>query len=167
MNGGQGAPTYPLVVPQIRRDYYKAMGYPAVNSWDDLLTVLSDMQKKYPKTADGKKTYGMSFFTDWGDFALMYGQMMLGTEPVLGTSMSVDLDDQGKLLPNITDKNSTYWMMAKIFNKAKQMVLYAMQFDIKSDKNSVSKMRGGGKKIKPMLLLTTIVTGTFIIMALV
>lgn len=119
-NGGAGSPTFPTVVPQIRWDLYKAMGYPKCDTWDELLNVLAEMQKKYPTTPDGKKTWGMSFFTDWGDWGVLYGQMMLGYEPT-GVGLALDLDDYSKLLPNLTDKNSTYWQMAKIYNKAKQM----------------------------------------------
>lgn len=121
MNGGQGAPTYPTVVPQLRWDLYKKMGYPKIENYDDFLNVLAEMQKQYPTAANGKKTYGMSFFTDWGDWGILYGQMMLGYEPIAGTTMAVDLNDYSKLLPNITDKNSTYWQMAELYYKAKQM----------------------------------------------
>lgn len=121
MNGGQGAPTYPTVAPQLRWDLYKQMGYPKCDTWDELLNVLADMQKKFPTASNGKKTYGMSFFTDWGDWGILYGQMMLGYEPIVGSGMALDLNDYSKLMPNLTDKNSTYWQMAKIYNKAKQM----------------------------------------------
>lgn len=49
-----------------RWDYYASLGYPEVNNLDEFLPVLKAMQDKYPKTTDGKKTYALGAWTDWG-----------------------------------------------------------------------------------------------------
>jgi putative aldouronate transport system substrate-binding protein len=67
--------------PYVRWDLYAKLGYPQINDMEDYLTVLKDMQKLEPKTADGKKVYAFSFWKDWDgshmmnakQFACMYG----------------------------------------------------------------------------------------------
>lgn len=52
-------------VLSIRWDLYKQVGLPEVNTMDDLIPLLKDMQELEPETPDGKKVYGMSFWPDW------------------------------------------------------------------------------------------------------
>lgn len=51
--------------PDIRWDLYKQLGYPEVNTLEDFVKVLGDMQKLAPKSDTGSKTYGVSLFPDW------------------------------------------------------------------------------------------------------
>lgn len=49
----------------LRWDLYKEIGMPPINTMDDMISILSQMQALEPETADGKKTYGFSFWPDW------------------------------------------------------------------------------------------------------
>lgn len=49
----------------LRWDAYKAVGYPEMNTMEDLLSVLKKMQEAVPTSDSGKKTYGFSLFKDW------------------------------------------------------------------------------------------------------
>lgn len=49
----------------LRWDAYKAVGYPEIDTMEDLLPVLKQMQEAVPTSDSGKKTYGFSLFKDW------------------------------------------------------------------------------------------------------
>lgn len=51
--------------PYLRWDYYKEIGYPEMNSLDDLLDVLSQMQAQARKDEGTDDIYALSLFKDW------------------------------------------------------------------------------------------------------
>ena len=55
----------PIYGPYIRWDLYKKMGYPELNTLEDLLPILKQMQEMEPVAGNGEKTYAFSFFKDW------------------------------------------------------------------------------------------------------
>ena len=57
----------PTYSPYIRWDLYAQLGYPEINTLEDLLPVLEKMQMADSQTASGQKTYAFSFFDDWDD----------------------------------------------------------------------------------------------------
>lgn len=65
------SPTVPSEVqetsygPYVRWDLYKELGYPKMNTLEDILPVLQQMQKLEPVNEMGEKTYGFAFFKDW------------------------------------------------------------------------------------------------------
>lgn len=109
--------------PYLRWDYYTAMGSPAINSMDDLLNVLKDMQKKFPKSDSGKKTYAFSFFKDWD------GNMMCCAKNILCCINGYDeqgfqfLSADSKATQSIIDDDSYYVKALQYMYKANQMGL--------------------------------------------
>lgn len=59
----------------LRWDAYKAAGYPEVNTLEDLLPVLSEMQEEVSESDSGKQTYAISLFKDWD------GNLMSNAKP--------------------------------------------------------------------------------------
>lgn len=51
--------------PYLRWDAYAALGYPQIDTLEDLLPVLKDMQELIPYGDTGNPTYAFSFFKDW------------------------------------------------------------------------------------------------------
>lgn len=51
----------PTYGPYIRWDLYAELGYPPINTLEDLLPVLKQMQELCPVTETGEKTYAFSF----------------------------------------------------------------------------------------------------------
>lgn len=107
------------VGPYIRWDLYGQIGYPELNTLEDLLPVLSDMQKKEPTTTNGKKVYGFSMFSDWdGDYlangiqlAQLYGYSSMGY--VLSRANTEDYQ-------SIIAENSLYMRALKLYYNANQ-----------------------------------------------
>lgn len=106
-----------------RWDYYKELGFPAINSEDDLLNVLKQMQDKHPKTPEGNKVYGVASWNDWGLWAyympmsILYGYSNFGPD---GYVVKCDTND---ISNNFTDANSPLWKTVSFYYKAKKMGL--------------------------------------------
>lgn len=102
----------------IQWNYYKELGMPAINSVDDYLHVLSDIVKKHPKTADGKKVYGLSPWFDWGFWSWTQPGGIFG---LWNRDMNdYDLANNMKASNVVLNENSSYWRTAEIYYKAKQ-----------------------------------------------
>lgn len=113
---------YQDVSLSVRWDYYKELGYPEFNSYDDLLKVLKDMQDKHPKNEQGQKAYSLSVWSDWGLwpynvwFAYSRGRIVVGP----GTVMEMDYSD-GKFKNAIMEDDSGIWDGLTFFNKASRL----------------------------------------------
>lgn len=109
----------------IRWDYYKELGYPAVNNENDLLNVLKQMMDKHPAADSGAKVYGVgSWSADWGlwtyfmPMASVYGYSNWGP---YGYVYKCDTND---ILNNYTDPESPLWKTVAFYNKANQMGIF-------------------------------------------
>ncbi len=108
--------------PYLRWDAYSAIGYPQINTLEDLLPVLKEMQELIPKSDKGEKTYGFAFFKDWdGNMmtsakqpACLYGYDELGF--VLSKVDGSDYQD-------ILEEGSFYLRNLKLYFDANQMGL--------------------------------------------
>lgn len=58
--------------PDIRWDLYKQLGYPSVNTLEDLVDLLADMKRICPESDSGKETYGVSLFSEWDGSMVMF-----------------------------------------------------------------------------------------------
>lgn len=56
----------------IRWDLYKEIGYPEVNTLQDLIPVFKEMKKVFPKDDNGNETYAVSLWPDWDGDMVMY-----------------------------------------------------------------------------------------------
>lgn len=112
----------PVYGPYIRWDLYQELGYPEIDTLEDLLPVLKEMQERYPVAENGAKTYGFSFFKDWDDNMMnavkqpccMYGYDEYGV--VLAKADGSDYQ-------SIIEDDSIYVRMLKFFYEANQMGL--------------------------------------------
>lgn len=120
----------------IRWDYYAQLGYPDINTLEDLLPLLSTIQKQYPYSDSGKPTYAFSLFKDWDDNMMnaikqpccFYGYDESGF--VLAKADGSDFQD-------ILDSSSLYMRVLKFYNKANQMGL----IDPESNNQSYNDLR--------------------------
>lgn len=106
----------------LRWDLYAELGYPEMETLEDLLPVLKDMQKLEPYSESGEPTYAFSFFKDWdGNMmvaakqpACLYGYDETGF--VLARADGTDYQD-------ILDEDSLYIRSLKLFYEANQLGL--------------------------------------------
>lgn len=112
----------PVYGPYIRWDMYSELGYPQLDTIEDLLPVLKQMQERHPIAENGAKTYGFSFFKDWDDNMMnavkqpccMYGYDEYGV--VLAKADGSDYQ-------SIIDDDSVYVRMLNFYYEANQMGL--------------------------------------------
>jgi putative aldouronate transport system substrate-binding protein len=110
----------PTFGPYVRWDAYKAAGYPAISTLEDLLPVLKSMQEAVPTSDTGKQTYAISLFKDWD------GNMMcLAKQP----TCFYGYDELGFVLAkadgsdyqSIIESDSMYTRVLKFFYEANQL----------------------------------------------
>lgn len=103
----------------LRWDYYKELGCPAINSPDDLITVIAAMQKNHPTTPDGKKVYGLSTQTTWGPSAAWAQYTYLGKySGLVGINAFADFNIKtNEYIPLLDDRNMI-WRGVDFYNKA-------------------------------------------------
>lgn len=132
----------------LRWDYYKELGYPEVNTLEDLLPILKQMQDAHPTSDSGKQTYAISLFKDWD------GNMMcMGKQPAtiygydeLGFlfSKADGTDDQ-----SIIDDNSEYIRVLKWYFDANQMGLVDPESTTQNYDTMYAKYQDGGVLYSP------------------
>lgn len=110
--------------PDIRWDYYKALGYPEVNCLDDWITVLSDMKKKFPTSDTGEETYGVSLFKDWDGDMVMYVKATAGLYGYDEWGIGL-YDCNTQTWQGCLDDGGMYLKMLKFYNKLYQADLVA------------------------------------------
>lgn len=117
---GEGAE--PAYGPYVRWDLYALLGYPEINTIEDLLPVLKKMQELCPVNENGEKTYAFSFFKDWDDNMMnavkqpccLYGYDEYGF--VLAKADGSDYQ-------SIIEDDSLYVRVCRLFYEANQMGL--------------------------------------------
>ncbi|MBQ9136276.1 MAG: extracellular solute-binding protein [Lachnospiraceae bacterium] len=108
--------------PYLRWDAYAALGYPEMETMEDLLPVLKDMQELVPTGDTGNPTYAFSLFKDWdGNLmnaakqpACLYGYDEIGF--VLAKADGSDYQ-------SIIDENSLYMRALRFYFEANQLGL--------------------------------------------
>ncbi|MDE6608782.1 MAG: ABC transporter substrate-binding protein [Lachnospiraceae bacterium] len=108
--------------PYLRWDLYAELGYPTIDTLEDLLPLLKKMQDLQPYSDSGKPTYAFSFFRDW-DANLMNA----AKQP----ACLYGYDEYGFLLlkadrfeyQSIIDEDSLYIRNLRLFFEANQLGL--------------------------------------------
>lgn len=127
----------------IRWEWYKEAGSPQINSIDDFLNLLKEIQTNHPETESGKKVYGISRFTDWGlENAL--------SDPVIWKYLGqYGLNDLASFsIPDLEyidlyNENHMYWITAAMYFKANQMGLLDPEAYTQKNENYMQKINEG------------------------
>lgn len=117
-----GEVTEPTFGPYVRWDLYKRLGYPQIDTLDDLLPVLKRMQQLEPVAENGQKTYAFSFFRDWDENMMNAAKQpccFYGYDEFGFVLVKADSSDY----QNILDDDSRYIKTLKWFFDANQMGL--------------------------------------------
>lgn len=123
-----------------RYDLYKELGSPKIETTDEYLDTLKQMQDAHPQTDTGAKTYAISGWSDWGlwMYTIPY-QVMNGTTNWL-YGMMYDVVNKEPLSAYYSD---AFWDCLKFYNKAYNMgILDPEMFTQKYD-NYVDKLKSG------------------------
>lgn len=96
----------PSLLLYSRWDMYAELGYPEINNLDDYLNVLKQMQDANPTTEDGRKTYALGGWVEWGLWPFY-----IPFEPL-------DLDLPWGIGYMYGDPTSRLWQGLEFYNKA-------------------------------------------------
>lgn len=126
----------------VRWDLYERLGYPKMETLEDLLPVLKQMQELEPYSESGEMTYAFSFFKDWDDNlmnaakqpACLYGYDESGF--VLARADGTDYQ-------SIIDKDSLYVRSLKFFFEANQLGLVDPESPIQNYETVFEKYTDG------------------------
>ncbi len=110
----------PTFGPYVRWDLYKQAGYPELDTLEDLLPVLKQMQDLQPTAPNGQKAYAVSLFKDWD------GNMMNNAKQ---PTTFVGYDEMGFALAKadgsdyqgILDDDSEYLRALRFYYEANQL----------------------------------------------
>lgn len=112
--------TDPTNAPSLRWDVYGQIGYPEMNTLEDMLDILKQMQDVAGPSDSGKKTYALSLFKDWdGDCMQNAGALcaLYGYEP-LGFALA---KSDGSDVQSMIDSDGIYVRSLKFLFDANQM----------------------------------------------
>ncbi|MBO5210116.1 MAG: extracellular solute-binding protein [Lachnospiraceae bacterium] len=112
----------PTYGPYLRYDLYTAIGSPEMETLEDLLPVLKQMQDTYPVSESGNPTYSFSFFKDWDGNMMNAAKQpacFYGYEEYGFALYQVDGSDYQDIL----DSDSIYQRILKFYFDANQMGL--------------------------------------------
>lgn len=103
-----------------RWDYYKELGYPDVSTEDKYLDVLKQMVDAHPTTADGKKVYALSGWSDWGIWPYMISYPFDMGYTNSGNNQFIN-NETGEFEDMFTVEDGPLWKALSFYNKAYRM----------------------------------------------
>lgn len=107
----------PTFGPYLRWDYYKEIGYPQIDTLEDLIPVLKQMQDKARADTGQSNIYAMSLFKDW-DGNMMNNAKQPATFYGFDEMGFVLAKADGSSYESITKKDGIYERVLKFFNAA-------------------------------------------------
>lgn len=132
----------PTYGPYLRWDLYKELGYPEINTLEDLLPILVQMQKLEPFAENGEKTYAFSFFKDWDGNMMNAAKQpccFYGWDELGFLLLKADSDEY----QSIIDSDSMYVRVLKWYFEANQLGLVDPQSQTQSYNDVAQKYEDG------------------------
>lgn len=129
----------------LRWDLYKELGYPEINTIDDLFDLFVEMKKICPKDENGNETYAVSMWPDWDGEQVMYVKSFAtcywGVEGDMGRG---HYDVENGDFYYVTDENSPYLKALKFFNRLYQAGLVDPNSMTQTYNEMSEKVKAGG-----------------------
>ncbi|WP_062377487.1 extracellular solute-binding protein [Demequina pelophila] len=132
----------PTFGPFIRWDLYAELGYPEIDTLEDLLPVLKGMQELHPTTENGQTVYPLSLFKDWDGNMMVTGKQpttFYGYDEVGFVLAKADGSDY----QSIIDSDSEYIRTMRFYYEANQMGLMDPESTTQNYDTLFSKFQNG------------------------
>lgn len=134
--------------PDLRWDLYAKLGYPKIDTMEDYLPILKQMQLLEPMSESGRPTYGFSLWRDWdGDkmclakqYCNVYGYDESDNFNPYGFAMISANSDQYQ---SLLDTDSFYIRCLRLYFNANQMGLMDPDSISQTYEDAVNKMKDG------------------------
>jgi putative aldouronate transport system substrate-binding protein len=105
----------------LRWDLYKQLGYPEINTFEDLLPIMKQMQDMTPTSDSGKKVYAFSLFPDWDGTFMQAGTWLMADYGYGTMGFALAAADDSFAPESGIDSNSAYIRGLKFLFNANQM----------------------------------------------
>lgn len=128
----------------IRWDLYKELGYPEINTLDDMVEVFKDMKALCPNDENGNATYAVSLWPDWD------GDMVMYVKALATAYYGYDEHGLGLYDPSTgtfhaaLEENGPYLECLKFFNELYQNDLVDPNSMTQTYDNMYEKLQAGG-----------------------
>ncbi len=132
----------PTNAPTLRWDLYKEVGYPEIDTLEDMLDVLRKMQEIAGESDSGQPVYAISLFGDW-DGGAMQNAGALASLYGYDTQGFVMLNPETGDIQSVTDDESVYFRALEFLFKANQMGLIDPSSQTQNYENVAAKMNDG------------------------
>ena len=132
----------PTFGPFVRWDLYAKLGYPKLDTLEDLLPVLKKMQDEEPTAPNGKKTYAISLFKDWDGNMMVTAKQpatFYGYDEMGFTLAKADGSDYQGLL----DDDGQYLRAVKFYQEANAMGLVDPESTTQNFDTMQAKVKNG------------------------
>lgn len=132
----------PTFGPYVRWDLYKQLGYPEINTLEDLLPVLADMQKLAPTGDNGQPAYAFSLFKDWDGNMMVTAKQpacFYGYDEIGFVLAKADGSDYQSIL----DPDSEYIRNLRLYYDANQLGLVDPESTTQNYDTLFSKFQNG------------------------
>ncbi|RXZ67925.1 extracellular solute-binding protein [Agromyces albus] len=132
----------PSFGPYLRWDLYKQLGYPELNTLEDVLPVLKQMQDLEPTAPNGAKVYALSLFKDWDSNGIVTAKQpaaFYGYEDMGFAVAKADGSDYQALL----DDDSEYMRALKFYHEANKLGLIDPESTTQNYDTMFSKVQNG------------------------
>ena len=131
--------------PMLRWDLYKQIGFPKLETLDDLLAALEKIHEVHPTNEEGDPAYPFSLWPDWDG-----NDNMIGPANVvqLTTWYGQKLKGSAMLMPDMTfsplyERENAYYKITKFLNQANQKGLVDPDSGTQNWDNACAKMSSG------------------------
>jgi len=105
----------------IRWDLYKELDYPEMETLEDLLPVMKDMQDMNPTSDSGKKVYAFSLFKDWDSISMGGAGQAVAYYGYGTQGFAINKADDSEEPQNLIADDSLYMRGLKFFFEANQL----------------------------------------------
>lgn len=133
----------------LRWDLYQELGCPELNTAEDMLAVLKEMQELCPVSDSGKKTYAFSLFKDWDDNAMKQGAWLPSLYGYRFMGDAVYSADDSLPPQSLVEDDSVYVRNLKLFFTANQMGLMDPESTTQNYDTLYSKYKDGAVLFSP------------------
>jgi len=107
--------------PYVRWDLYKQLGMPKLNTMEDYLPMLKQMQDLTPTTSDGQKIYGISQWNDWDGNYMQFSDDYANFNGAYVQNGFAQIDPSTKSVTSMFDDNSMYYQSLHFLFSANQL----------------------------------------------
>ncbi|MEU1971914.1 extracellular solute-binding protein [Microbacterium sp. NPDC019599] len=132
----------PTFGPYVRWDLYQQLGYPEIDTLEDLLPVLADMQELNPTADNGQPTYAFSLFKDWDGNMMVTAKQpacFYGYDEIGFVFAKADGSDYQSIL----DPDSEYIRNLRLYYEANQLGLVDPESTTQNYDTLFSKFQNG------------------------